>query len=143
MKVLRLLSNLIFCFVICVAVSRADSIQLRNGRRLQGKFVGGTTTAVGFMTAGSVEYFATSEVLLLMFDAGNGAPGEGLQPNPMNQGVPDQPSDTLRPLQTGASISNSSSACESIEGDADDWLTGMQGLAWLSSSGQRPIRTML
>lgn len=142
MKVLRLFSKVICCLAVCVALSRADSIQLRNGRRLQGKYVGGTTTAVGFMTAGTVEYFATSEVLVLMFDGGNDTPGEGLQPNPMNQRFPDQPS--MYPRQTTASILDSSPACGTMDGhDADEWLTDVQGLAWLRSSDERPASSML
>jgi hypothetical protein len=38
---------------------------------------------VGFMTSGGIEYFATSDVLALMFDD-NEAPLNGLQPNHMN-----------------------------------------------------------
>jgi hypothetical protein len=57
-------------------------MQLRNGRHLQGKYIGGTTSSIGFMTAGTVEYYATSEVLVLIFD-NNDSPLSGLQPNPM------------------------------------------------------------
>ena len=37
---------------------------------------------VGFMTAGTVEYYAISDVLVLIFD-NNDSPLSGLQPNPM------------------------------------------------------------
>jgi len=82
MKVLRFLTELICCLAICAGLASADSIQLKNGRHLQGKYVGGTTSAVGFMTAGAVEYFATSDVLVLIFD-NNDSPLSGLLPNPM------------------------------------------------------------
>src|SRR5882672_10955919 len=82
MKVPWFFTKLICCLAICAGLARADSIQLRNGRHLQGKYIGGTTSAIGFMTAGSVEYFATSDVLALIFDNGN-EPLSGLQPNPM------------------------------------------------------------
>jgi hypothetical protein len=54
-------------------VSRADSIQLRDGRHLQGKYLGGTTTAVEFMTDTAIEYFPISNVLVLVFDNAEGA----------------------------------------------------------------------
>ena len=83
MKVLRFFYKLACCLVICGGLAGADSLQLRNGGHLQGKYIGGTTTAIGFMTGGSVEYFPTSEVLALIFDSTNDSPLSGLQPNPM------------------------------------------------------------
>jgi len=83
MKVPWFCAKLICCLAICAGLAGADSIQLRNGRHLQGKYIGGTTTSVGFMTAGAVEYFATSDVLVLIFD-NNDSPLGGLQPNPMS-----------------------------------------------------------
>jgi hypothetical protein len=83
MKVLRFLAKISGCVAVCALLAGADSIQLRDGRHLQGKYIGGTTTAIGFMTGGTVEYFATSDVLVLIFDNTNDAPLSGLQPNPM------------------------------------------------------------
>src|SRR5882672_8198995 len=82
MKVPWFFTKLICCLAICAGLARADSIQLRNGRHLQGKYIGGTTSSIGFMTAGAVEYFATSDVLVLIFE-NNDSPLSGLQPNPM------------------------------------------------------------
>ena len=81
MKVLC--TRLICCLAICAGLAQADSMQLRNGRHLQGKYIGGTTSSIGFMTAGTVEYYATSDVLVLIFD-NNDSPLGGLQPNPMS-----------------------------------------------------------
>jgi hypothetical protein len=58
----------IACLTLCVMTVRADSIQLRDGRHLQGKYLGGTTTAVEFMTDKSIEYLPVSDVLVLVFD---------------------------------------------------------------------------
>lgn len=83
MKILRFIGKLGCWLALCVGLAGADSIQLRNGRHLQGKYIGGTTTAVGFMTGGTVEYFATSEVLVLMFENANDSPLSELNPSPM------------------------------------------------------------
>ena len=83
MKVLRFLGKVACGIAVCASLASADSLQLRNGRHLQGKYIGGTTTAIGFMTGATVEYFATSEVLALIFDNGNDSPLGGLQPNAM------------------------------------------------------------
>jgi hypothetical protein len=82
MKVLCFFTKLACCLAICAGFAQADSMQLRNGRHLQGKYIGGTTSSIGFMTAGTVEYYAISDVLMLIFD-NNDSPLSGLQPNPM------------------------------------------------------------
>src|SRR5215475_10388105 len=83
MTALRLLEKIVVWLVLCSSLVAADSLQLRDGRHLHGKYVGGTTTMVGFMTAGSIEYFATSDVLALIFENTSDSPLSGLQPNPM------------------------------------------------------------
>jgi len=68
--ILRMLGELVL-LVSASAVTlplHADSIELRDGRHLQGKYVGGTSGTVAFMTRGAVEYLNTSEVLVLIFD---------------------------------------------------------------------------
>ncbi|MGB9196136.1 MAG: hypothetical protein WCB53_04340 [Terriglobales bacterium] len=76
------------CVVVASGIASADSIQLRDGRHLQGKYIGGSSATIGFMTAHSVEYFQTSEVLALVFDntpESNSTPApNALQSNPMN-----------------------------------------------------------
>jgi len=62
-------SFLLVCIVAASSsLASADSLQLRDGRHLHGKYVGGSSTMIGFITSGSVEYFQTSDVLALMFD---------------------------------------------------------------------------
>jgi hypothetical protein len=94
---------LIVCIVSivtgCSSTAFADSLHLRNGRYLQGKYVGGSTTMIGFMTAGSVEYFQTSDVLALMFDSNAEPSPNGLQPNHMN-GDSSQPTFPGTPQRT-------------------------------------------
>ena len=82
MKALRLLGQIGCCMALCAVFARADSIQLRNGRHLQGKYLGGTATTIGFMSGNTIDYFATSEVLAVIFDNVNDSPPGGLQPNP-------------------------------------------------------------
>lgn len=89
----RFTAKRICVIVICVmaassCLASADSLHLRNGRHLQGKYVGGSTSMIGFMTSGSVEYFQTSDVLALMFDSNVESPVNGLQPNHMNGASP-------------------------------------------------------
>ena len=73
--------------VACGSLAVADSIELRNGRHLQGRFLGGTSTTIGFMSGTAVEYFSTSDVLALIFDNSEASSG-GLLQRPMKGAVP-------------------------------------------------------
>ena len=84
MKCLRFPIKVVVCLMICLGFASADSLQLRNGRRLQGKYIGGTSTAVGFMSGASVEYFSTADVSVLIFEnAADSSLGGTQQPSPM------------------------------------------------------------
>ena len=86
MKSLGFLSKIAICLTVCAGLSSADSLQLRNGRRLQGKYIGGTSTAIGFMSGASVEYFPTTDVLVLIFDnATDSSLGGAQPPSPMSE----------------------------------------------------------
>jgi hypothetical protein len=80
------LASTFFAFALAIFcnLASADSIQLRNGRHLQGKYIGGSTTTIGFMTAHSVEYFQTADVLALVFDNSPESSSSGPQSNHMD-----------------------------------------------------------
>ena len=67
---LRVLFLVMFLFLL-VSVSSADSLELRDGRHLHGKYLGGTSTAVSFMADGVVQNLPVSDVLLLVFGEGS------------------------------------------------------------------------
>jgi len=48
-------------------LSRADSLQLKNGHHYYGRYAGGTEGVIAFETEGSVQYFAVSSVALVLF----------------------------------------------------------------------------
>jgi hypothetical protein len=83
MKVLSLVLKVILLVILGLGLAQADSIQLRNGRHLQGRYIGGTSTSIGFMAGTNVEYFSTADVLVLIFESGNDSTMRDLQPNPM------------------------------------------------------------
>lgn len=83
MRVLQLFAKISFLVALSCGFAASDSIQLRSGRHVEGKFIGGTATMVGFMSDGAVEYFPTSDVLVLVFDS-HESPTGALGPSPMN-----------------------------------------------------------
>jgi len=103
MKNLLSIGAIACCLLAFASLAGADSLQLRNGRHLQGKYIGGSSTAIGFMTAGTLEYFLTSEVLSLVFDSTSDFPMSGLRPNPMKGHPAKQQSVRARVQQTSLS----------------------------------------
>jgi hypothetical protein len=53
--------------ILTSSLASADSLQLHDGRHFDGHYVGGTESIIAFLTEGSVQYFPTGEVLLVVF----------------------------------------------------------------------------
>lgn len=82
-KIIRFV--IIFAVTVTLASAAwADSLQLRDGRHFDGQYVGGTQGTVGFFTNGSVEYFSTQDVLLVVFGGGSNTNSI----NPLGQQAP-------------------------------------------------------
>ncbi len=95
------------CFlVVCLSLAAADSMELRNGRHIQGKYVGGTSTMIGFMTGATVEYFATADVLALIFDRNPDTPLGGVQPESSTQPAPMKGSASKAVMLKGTSVTD-------------------------------------
>lgn len=56
---------------LCVAAvaARADSLELKNGSLIKGKFMGGTQTSIGFQVGSSVQSYDIADVRSLRFDS--------------------------------------------------------------------------
>jgi hypothetical protein len=54
--------------------SPADVLELKSGKTLNGKYVGGTTTTIRFETSQGVQVIGTGQVLALTFTGGGAAP---------------------------------------------------------------------
>lgn len=96
------------CFVLkvmalllaCTGFALSDSIELRSGRHVQGKYIGGTATVVGFMTGNTIQYFATADVLAVIFDNIE-TPMSGALPSPMKGAIPaTSQRENLHPIDT-------------------------------------------
>jgi hypothetical protein len=57
---------------VCVAVvsARADSLELKNGSLINGKFMGGTQTSISFQVGSSVQSYGVGDIRSLRFDFG-------------------------------------------------------------------------
>lgn len=78
---------LLFCFAPGM---RADSLQLKNGNFVQGKYLGGTQSAVQFEVNGRIRLYDIDEILSISFAAASadgGVPSNNAErkPNPNTQ----------------------------------------------------------
>jgi len=70
----------LFVFALFFATTHADTLVLKNGLSLEGKYRGGTATAVKFETSGSVQEVATAEIKSITFSVPEpAAPAAGSQ----------------------------------------------------------------
>lgn len=71
--------------LLLTASAAADTLELKNGKILQGKYVGGTQAVVRFEVDGEVQTFNTTEIVALTFTGHSGAstmPASNLAPAP-------------------------------------------------------------
>lgn len=114
MRALWFFSSVVFGVALFASLAASDSLQLRNGRHLQGKYIGGTTTTIGFMTGRTVEYLPTSDVLALIFDDNSDNSLGGLQPSPM-KGSSAVARPRVRQIKASGSLkSNKSSSARAV-----------------------------
>src|SRR5581483_8158120 len=63
--------KLAICVLFIVSLCWSDSLTLRDGRHIEGKYVGGSAAVIGFVTNGAVQYFPVTDVMTAVF----GEPG--------------------------------------------------------------------
>jgi hypothetical protein len=64
---IRLLASMFFAIVLLAAAAAADTLELKDGRVLQGTFMGGTQNTVRFMVDNEVKVFQRADVLAITF----------------------------------------------------------------------------
>jgi hypothetical protein len=72
-------------FFLCLPELRADSLQLKNGNFVQGRYLGGTERAVQFEVNGKSRLYSIEEILSISFAAASadgGIPSNNADPKP-------------------------------------------------------------
>lgn len=72
-------------FFLCLPELRADSLQLKNGNFVQGRYLGGTERAVQFEVNGKIRLYSIEEILSISFAAASadgGIPSNNTDPKP-------------------------------------------------------------
>jgi hypothetical protein len=58
---------------LCASLTWADSLELKNGSLIKGKYMGGDQTSVSFQVGSSVQRYNTADIVSLTFDASTAA----------------------------------------------------------------------
>jgi hypothetical protein len=66
--------------LLFVGVAVADTLELKNGKVLNGKYLGGTQAVLRFEVNGEVHTFNTSEIVALTFTGNSGSAGPAMAP---------------------------------------------------------------
>jgi hypothetical protein len=77
--------------LVFAAVGFADTLELKDGRVLQGRYLGGTQAVLRFEVNGDVQTFPTNDIVALTFTRGSGGPPPAPPVQPSVDRVP-QPS---------------------------------------------------
>jgi hypothetical protein len=99
--------------LVFVTVAAADTLELKDGRVLQGRYLGGTQAVLRFEIDGNVQTFGVNDVVALTFTHGSGSasappppapmPARSLAPAPVAQAQP-APAGSTVTIPAGQSI---------------------------------------
>ena len=88
---LRLNCGLLIVMLLGVSLARADSLELKNGSLIKGKFMGGTEREISFRVGSSVQKYNIADIVSLKFDSDSAAINE---PQPLTNALPSGPQPT-------------------------------------------------
>jgi hypothetical protein len=78
---------------LAASMAWADTLELKNGSLIKGKFLGGTETEIGFQVGSTVQKYSVADIASLKFDsegAANTSAPNALAPQPQSS-LPDDP----------------------------------------------------
>jgi len=66
---LKLKCRLLVALALTTLIARAETLELRNGSLIKGKFLGGTETEISFQMGSTVQKFSVDDVVSIRFDS--------------------------------------------------------------------------
>jgi hypothetical protein len=82
---LKLECALLVALLLSASMAWSDTLQLKNGSLIRGKFLGGSETEISFQVGSTVQKFAVADIVSLKFDSAGAASGP--QPLPDDPGL--------------------------------------------------------
>jgi len=101
---------------VLAAAASADTLELKDGRILQGRYLGGTRAVLRFEVDGAVQTFSTNDILAVTFtnNSGNSAAPPPQDSGPANPPPPSSPQNTAPSAQSSSSDSVTLPANQSL-----------------------------
>jgi hypothetical protein len=65
----KLNCGLVIALCLVESIACADSLELKNGSRIEGRFIGGTDTEISFQVASSVQKYILADIVSVKFDS--------------------------------------------------------------------------
>ncbi|MBV8630132.1 MAG: hypothetical protein JOZ83_04355 [Silvibacterium sp.] len=100
MTALRLKSGFVIAITLAVSTAFADTLQLKNGSLIKGKFMGGTESEISFQVGSTLQKYNVADIVSLKFDS-EGAADTAPPPassSPAAGGPPSNPSSAAASL---------------------------------------------
>ena len=114
---LRLVMEIVMLAGLISIPALGDSIALRDGRVVQGKFAGGTQGVIAFSVNGATQYYDVRNILVMIFE-GDESDAQGIHPG---KSLPNTPGEgQLSPQYQGARRKPEKPAVKLVRGDAHD-----------------------
>lgn len=97
---LKVKYGLFAVLALYASVASADTLQLKNGSLIKGKFLGGSDTEISFQVGSTVQKYSVADIASLEFNSDGAADPQAPQSQPQPRGsLPDDPPPGAQPAQ--------------------------------------------
>jgi len=94
--------GLLVTLFLTVLIARADSLELKNGSLINGRFIGGTESEISFQVGSSVQKFNRADIVSIKFESDAAGPDTSRSPDTTPLSESENMEHTIR--QTSASV---------------------------------------
>jgi hypothetical protein len=92
---LKLKHGFLIALTLAASMAWADTLELKNGSLIKGKFLGGTETEISFQVSSTIQKYNVADIVSLKFDSEGAASAPAPQPQ---SSLPDDPG-TVAPVE--------------------------------------------
>ena len=85
---LKLQRGLVIALALAASIASADTLELKNGSLIKGRFIGGTATEISFQVGSTVQKYNVADIVSLKFDSDGAPPATAPNPEPSSSPAP-------------------------------------------------------
>ena len=115
---LRLQYGLAIALALAASIASADTLELKNGSLIKGRFMGGTANEISFQVGSTVQKYNVADIVSLKFDSDGTPPAATPNPDPSSSPAPGSAATTdTPPADTSPSPNQSSTTATPLPDD--------------------------